>query len=156
MLAIHRTLVVVVGLIAAGVVSAAVLAFVTFRGERSADSDTASPGSAVIAGSIASAGAPASFTDRPTFRSCGEVVLAQGVRIPPTRIRCLAATPAEGRELVIESPTTEGDPIVRYYRTGPDLDGVEIFEDATRDRFGGGWHRSLCRSGRIDQTGACA
>ncbi|WP_375405517.1 hypothetical protein [uncultured Amnibacterium sp.] len=153
MLAIRRAL---VGLIAIGVVAAAVLAFVTFREEPSAASDSASPRSAVIANSMASAGAPASFRNRPTFRSCGEVVLAQGVRIPQARIRCLAAAPAEGRELVIASPTTEGDPIVRYYRTGPDLDGVEIVEDATRDRFGGGWHRSLCRSGRIDQTGACA
>lgn len=153
---VRRTLVVVVGLIAVGVVAAAVLAFVAFGGGSAGSSGTSSQGSAVIAISKASAGAPASFMGRLTFRSCGEVVLAQGVRIPPERIRCLAATPAEGRELVIESRTTEGDPIVRYYRTGPDVDGVEIFEDATRDRFGGGWHRSLCRSGRLDQTGACA
>lgn len=156
MLALRRTLVMGVGLIAIGVVAAAVLALLTFGGQPSGSAATTSPDSAVIASSRASADAPASFRDRPTFRSCGAIVLTQGGRIPPTRIRCLAATPDEGRELVVESRTTEGDPIVRYYRTGPDLDGVEIFEDAARDRFGGGWHRSLCRSGRIDQTGACA
>ena len=156
MLAVRRTLVAVGALVAIAVVVAAVLAFLTFGVRSQAPSAASSPGAAVIASSKASADAPAAFRDRATFRSCGEVVLEQGGQIPPARIRCLAATPSQGRELVVESPTTEGDPIVRYYRTGPDLNGVDIFVDATRDRFGGGWQHSLCRSGQIDQTGACA
>ena len=155
MLAVRRTLVAVGALVAVGVVVAAVLAFLMFGVPADGPSRAASPG-AIIASSKASADAPAAFRDRAPFRSCGEVVLAQGGQIPPARLRCLAATPAEGRELVVQSSTVEGDPIVRYYRTGPDLDGVDVFEDATRDRFGGGWRHSLCRSGQIDQTGACA
>jgi hypothetical protein len=156
MLALRRTLVAVGALVAIGVVVASVLAFLTFGVGPSGPADAPSSDTGVIASSKASGDAPAVFRDRAAFRSCGEVVLAQGGRISPAGVRCLAATPTEGRELVVESPTTEGDPVVRYYRTGPGIQGVEIFEDATRDRFGGGWHHSLCRSGQIDQTGACA
>jgi hypothetical protein len=156
MLAVRRTLVAVGALVAIGVVVVAVLAFLTFGVRSSGPSAAPSSDVGVIAASMVSPDAPAAFRDRTAFRSCGRIVLTQGRQIPPARIRCLASTPAEGRELVVEASTTEGDPIVRYYRTGPGLDGVDIFEDATRDRFGGGWHHSLCRSGRIDQTGACA
>ncbi len=154
MLALRRTLVVIGALIAVGVVVAAVLAFLMFGSWMTPAGDPSPAG--VIASSRASADAPAAFRDRATFVSCGDVVLEQGGQIPPAKIRCLAASPTQGRELAVASPTTEGDPIVRYYRTGPGVDGVDIFEDATRDRFGGGWHHSLCRSGQIDQTGACA
>ena len=110
----------------------------------------------IIASSMASADAPAAFKDRPTFRSCGRIASPQGAALPPERIACLSATPDEGRELIVVRRTTEGDPIVRYFRTGPDLAGVEIFEDATADRFGDhAWHHSFCRSGRIDQSGGC-
>jgi hypothetical protein len=155
MLALRRTLVAVGALAAIGVVAAAVLAFLTF-GVGPAGPTDAPAGTGVIASSRTSPEAPAPFRDRPPFRSCGEVVLARGQQVPPARIRCLAATPTVGTELVVASATAEGDAIVRYYRTGPGIDGVDIFEDATRDRFGGGWHHSLCRSGQIDQTGACA
>jgi hypothetical protein len=160
MTALRRALVVAGGLLAIGVVAAAVLAYLTFGvgggAGGSAPSGSPAPAADAVASSRASAQAPASFRDRPVFRSCGISTLPPGGAIPPARIACLSATPDEGRELVVVTSTTEGDPVVRYFRTGPDLDGVEVFEDATADRFGGGWHHSFCRSGLIDQTGACA
>ena len=156
MLAVRRTFAVLGALVAVGVVVAAVLAFLTFGTGQPTAAPTESPVARIIASSEASADAPASFRDRPVFRSCGRIELSQGGTVPAASIACLSTTPTEGRELVVVSPTTEGDPIVRYFRTGPDLDGVEIFEDATADRFGGAWHHTFCRSGQIDQTGACA
>ena len=156
MLAVRRTLAALGALVAVAVVVGAVLAFLTFGTGQPTAAPTESPVARIIASSMASPDAPASFRDRPVFRSCGRIELPQGGTVPATSIACLSATPTEGRELVVVSPTTEGDPIVRYFRTGPDVDGVEIFEDATADRFGGGWHHSFCRSGQIDQTGACA
>jgi len=41
-------------------------------------------------------------------------------------------------------PTTEGDLIV-YYRVGPAIDGLEVFRDATHDKFGQqAWSHELC------------
>ena len=156
MLALRRTATALGALLAVAVVVGAVLAFLTFGDGEPAASPTEAPLARIVASSMASPDAPASFKDRPAFRSCGEVELQQGGAVPSGSIACLSATPDEGRELVVVSPTTEGDRIVRYFRTGPDIEGVEIFEDATADRFGGGWHHSFCRSGQIDQFGACA
>jgi hypothetical protein len=150
-----RSLLRAVGALAAvGVVAAAVLAYLAF-GHPADGTRSTTPDAAVVARSMASADAPAAFRQRPTFVSCGQVGLRSGGTIPAARIACLAATPTAGRELVVVSRTAAGEPIVRYFRTGPDIRGVEIFEDATADQ-GGGWHRSVCRSGRIDQLGACA
>jgi hypothetical protein len=154
--AVRSALVVLVGLVAVAVVAGAVLAYLTFGTQRAAAPDPSSSADGVIASSMTSAEAPVAFRDRARLGSCGDVVLQQGGRIPAASIACLVGSAATGHELVVESPTTEGDPIVRYFRAGPDIDGVEVFEDATADRFGGGWHRSVCRSGRIDQFGACA
>jgi hypothetical protein len=154
--ALHRTFAVLGALVAVAVVAGAVLAFLTFGLGQPSAAPTEPAVARIIASSMTSSQAPASFTGRPTFRSCGQIELPQGGSVPAASIACLAATPAEGRELIVVSPTPQGDPIVRYFRTGPDIAGVEIFEDATADRFGGGWHRSICRSGRIDQFGACA
>lgn len=156
MLALRRTVIALGALLAVAVVGGAVLAFLTFGTTPTGSAATPAPLASVVASSMASPDAPAAFKDRPTFRSCGQIELEQGATIPPARIACLSATPAEGRELVVVSATTEGDPIVRYFRTGPDLTGVEIFEDATGDRFGGGWQHTVCRSGQIDQSGGCA
>ncbi len=145
-------------LVAIAIVAGAVVAFVTFGlGQPSpAVPSSPAPAASAVASSTTSPDAPASFTDRPAFRSCGQVELAQGAAIPPQRIACLSATPAEGRELVVVSPTTDGARVIRYFRTGPDIAGVELFEDATADPADGTWHHSFCRSGQIDQFGACA
>jgi hypothetical protein len=156
MTALRRALLAVGGLVAVAVVAGSVLAFLAFGVQGSGPSGSPAPVAEMIASSKASADAPASFTGRPVFRSCGAIALAHGGAIPPERLQCLGATPDQGRELVVVTATTEGDSVIRYFRTGPDLDGVEVFEDATADRFGGGWRHSSCRSGRIDQTGGCA
>lgn len=157
MLALRRTFVALGALVAVAVVVGAVLAFLTFGTGQPPAAPAESPAARIIASSMTSADAPAAFKDRPAFRSCGRIELQQGAALPPERIACLSATPDEGRELIVVSRTTEGDPIVRYFRTGPDLTGVEIFEDATADRFGDrAWHHSVCRSAQIDQSGACA
>jgi hypothetical protein len=157
MLALRRTAVTLGALVAVAVVVGAVLAFLAFGTGQPAPAPTDSPVARIIASSMTAADAPAAFKDRPTFRSCGRVDLRPGASLPAERIACLSSTPGEGRELIVVSRTTEGDPIVRYFRTGPDLAGVEIFEDATADRFGGGgWRHSFCRSGQIDQSGSCA
>ena len=121
----------------------------------------ATPGEGVRSASVdaqsgSAADAPRSFLDRPPYASCGHVVLGADDPIPAARIACLAEAGDEGRELVVESSTAEGDPVVRYYRAGPGIRGVLIFEDATADPTDGRWHRVACASGRIDQTGACA
>lgn len=158
MLALRRIFTVLGALVAVAVVAGAVLAFVTFGiGQQTpAARPVSSPVASAVASSSTSPDAPASFTDRPPFRSCGQVELAQGAAIPPSDLACLSATPGEGRELVVVALTTEGDRIVRYLRSGPDIDGVEIFEDATADPADGTWHHSICTSGQIDQFGACA
>jgi hypothetical protein len=142
-------------LVAVLVVASGVVAFLTY-GMPAADAPRASTVEAVVARSAASTEAPTAFRERAVLRSCGAVALPRGGTIAAASIECLVGTPTAGRELVVVERTTEGDPLVRWYRTGPRIAGVEIFEDATADRFGGGWHRSSCRSGRIDQFGACA
>jgi hypothetical protein len=158
MLALRRTLTVLGALVAVAIVAGAVLAFVTFGiGQPSpVVRSSPAPAASAVASSSTSPEAPAAFTDRPPFRSCGQVQLADGGTIPPARIACLSATPGEGRELVVVAPTSGDSRIVRYFRTGPDITGVEIFEDATAASPDGTWHHSFCRSGQIDQLGACA
>lgn len=98
----------------------------------------------VVAG-CATTGAPAAFVDRAPLVSCGDVQLDQGESVPDDLYRCLDDAAATGAELVVTMPTTEGDPIVHYYRVGPQIDGVELFVDATRDAFGSRrWVHLLC------------
>ena len=98
----------------------------------------------ILVGCADSANAPASFRDRPDLASCGEVVLEQGEGIPDDAAACLESSFTSGAELVVSGPTTEGDPYITYYRVGPDIEGIEIFIDSTRDRFGFGWAHQLC------------
>jgi hypothetical protein len=60
---------------------------------------------------------------------------------------CLLAAHLDGRgaELLTTQNTMEGDPINRYVRVHEN-GVVEIFVDATRDRFGSGeWERLVCQ-----------
>ena len=145
----------VLGLLAAvAVVAGATFAVVRFV------LPAGTPGGGVRTAHVEAGGAapdaPRAFRDRAPFASCGRIELPADRAIPASRIACLADAVDEGRELVVETRTATGDPVVRYYRAGPGIRGVEIFEDATGDPDDGGWHRVDCVSGRIDQTGACA
>jgi len=40
-----------------------------------------------------------------------------------------------GSELVVVASTTEGDPIVTFYRSSPASQGIEIFTDFMYDRY---------------------
>ncbi|MDQ3900138.1 MAG: hypothetical protein M3319_06700 [Actinomycetota bacterium] len=88
---------------------------------------------------------PAEFSERGMLPSCGQITLDQGEQIPADTLRCLDDAFDTGAELAVTFPTVEGDPIVRYYRVGPGIDGLEIFDDTSQDRFGAGrWNHMLC------------
>lgn len=91
-------------------------------------------------------GAPDDFTGRFALPSCGEYGVGNGIPLPPEAIECFRkAVEGDGAELIITMATTEGDPIVHYFRTGPGVEGIEIFIDGTADRFGsGGWDYAAC------------
>jgi hypothetical protein len=91
----------------------------------------------MLAGCSIRSGAPPEFTDRSPLVSCGEIVLAQGETAPPGAIGCMEeAAGRGGAELSVSSLTTEGDAIVSYFRVGPQIDGIDLFVDATADSFG--------------------
>jgi hypothetical protein len=90
--------------------------------------------------------APDWVVNRRPLPSCGEEMLEQGEGGDVALRTCLLEAYQEGRpaELVSTQPTIEGDPITRYIRVHEN-GVVEIFHDATRDRFGsGGWERLVC------------
>jgi hypothetical protein len=87
----------------------------------------------------------AAFAGRTKFPSCGPVTLDQGQEVPDKAWACLDEAFDTGAELQVTSPTIEGDPILRYYRVGPGIDGLEWFDDLSLDRFGpGGWSHVTC------------
>lgn len=149
-----RVLLAVLGALVAGaVVVGAVLAFTTFV--TGAPAAAPASGAGPTAPSATPSGAPADFTGRTPFRSCGAVRLAAGRPIPASRIGCLVGSPATGRELVVASTSARGDRTVRYLRAGPGVRGIEIFEDRT-EGSSTGWSHRVCASGRVDQFGSCA
>jgi len=91
---------------------------------------------------------PQSFTAREQLPSCDPVDLSQGEVVPDAAWSCLDGASEEGAELVVTMPTTEGDPIVTYYRVGPKIQGVELFIDNSADAYAGiedrGWSHQLC------------
>ena len=110
-----------------------------------------------IASSRNSATAPTAFRERDELESCGEVVLKQGESVPADAAACVDAAFASGAELVVLGPTTEGDPIVTYYRVGPAIEGMEIFIDSTLDQWGFGWSHQLCAAATsFLDAGECA
>lgn len=101
------------------------------------DSSLSAPNRSVFQKSGNSRSAPEAFRDRAQLASCGKVVLTPAGRLNPRTIDCLKSKAASGgAELVVLQRTVEGDPIVRYYRVGPNIDGLEIFSDNTQDKFG--------------------
>lgn len=88
-------------------------------------------------------GTPQQFVDREPLPSCGEVTLSQGDEIPDENLACLSEAGAEGAELAVTRPTTEGDPVTEYYRALPG-GGWQAFIDGTKDRYGGDWWFTDC------------
>ena len=86
------------------------------------------------------------FLNREPLHSCGEVTLEQDdLQIPEDAVACMDATLGSGAELKVTMPTTEGDPIVPYYRVGPGVDGLEIYSDNRADAFRGtDWDLQRC------------
>ncbi|NTW40283.1 MAG: hypothetical protein HGA44_10425 [Cellulomonadaceae bacterium] len=107
---------------------------------------------AVAAGTTGCSGTPdpEGFAERPALASCGEITLDQGQGVPDDSWACLDAAAADGSgaELTVSMPTVEGDQIVTYYRVGRGIDGLEVYVDASADRFAGpdarGWVHQLC------------
>jgi hypothetical protein len=86
------------------------------------------------------------IVNRQPLPSCGEEVLEQGQAGDVEMRTCLLEAYRDGRpaELISTFPTIEGDPITQYIRVHEN-GVVEIFVDATRDRFGSGaWERMVC------------
>jgi hypothetical protein len=86
--------------------------------------------------------------NRNPLPSCGEERLDQGGARDVAARTCLLEAFQEGRaaELISTGPTVEGDPITRYIRVHEN-GVVELFIDASRDRFGSGrWERVRCEA----------
>lgn len=87
------------------------------------------------------------IVNRIPLESCGVEALEQaGLDLNVEARTCLLAAfeAGEGAELISTSPTEEGDPITTYYRVHQN-GTVEIFVDATQDRFGvQRWQRFRC------------
>lgn len=83
--------------------------------------------------------APHGFVDGVKRESCGEITLDQGESLPTDTVDCInAAIGVADAQLAVVAPTTEGDPVVTFYRTSASAGGVELFVDAEYDRFGSG------------------
>jgi hypothetical protein len=81
--------------------------------------------------------APEGFDDGLSRTSCGEVTLGQGEQTPTDAVDCInSAIGTLNAELALVAVTTEGDPIVTFYRTSATAPGVEIFTDSQFDRYG--------------------
>lgn len=91
------------------------------------------------------------FEDRVTLPSCGSVLLHQGEtlrRDAASSVACLRRghESGNGAELMVEWPTTEGDPVWTYYRVTSD-GSTEAYEDSTQDAFGSReWSFTECGS----------
>ncbi|WP_024286487.1 hypothetical protein [Cellulomonas sp. KRMCY2] len=94
-----------------------------------------------------SADAPATPADllsqRDELPSCGVLELDQGEVVPEAAWDCLDEGSEAGAELVVSMPTTEGDPIVTYYRVGAGIEGLELFIDNSADVWAGPDNRGV-------------
>jgi hypothetical protein len=98
--------------------------------------------------------APAEFTNRVSLQSCGEAtprgpLPAMNERFPSPAIDCLiAGQNGDGGEFVLRTFTTDGEPVVTYFRVLPGSSEVEVFVDDSKDKFRGGagtgWSRFTC------------
>jgi hypothetical protein len=91
--------------------------------------------------------APEGFDNGLPRASCGEVTLSQGEQIPTDAVDCInASVGSVDAELAVVSLTSEGDPIVSFYRTAADEPGMEKFTDGEFDKYGPkAWTHEICR-----------
>jgi hypothetical protein len=86
------------------------------------------------------------IVNRLPLELCGTEHVDQGGDFDVEARRCLLAAydAGEGAELITTQQSVEGDPITRFIRVH--VNGtVEMFVDATQDRFGSGeWERYRC------------
>jgi hypothetical protein len=85
-------------------------------------------------------------TNRLPLEACGTEEYGHGEGVDVEARTCLLEAFQEGRgaELITTATSVEGDPITRYIRVHEN-GTVEIFHDATRDRYGSGrWERLRC------------
>ncbi|WP_205708572.1 hypothetical protein [Kineococcus siccus] len=90
--------------------------------------------------------APPAFRERSALPQCPPITLSQGQTVPADLEECLLSADAqrEGAEVVVTSPTIEGDPIKTYFRALPG-GGLEVFTDSTADSFGSeAWSHIRC------------
>ena len=90
---------------------------------------------------------PEWVANRQPLASCGSEVLEQGESHDEEARLCLleAYLAGRGAELISTEPTVEGDPITTFIRVHEN-GVIEVFVDATRDRFGSGrWERIGCQ-----------
>jgi hypothetical protein len=87
------------------------------------------------------------IVNRIPLESCGvETIEGNGLGLNVEARRCLleAFQNGDGRELISTTSTEEGDPVSVYYRVHEN-GTVEIFVDATRDKFSARpWTRFRC------------
>lgn len=101
--------------------------------------------------------APAGFDDGVKRTSCGDITLTQGESPSADGVDCMnAAIGSANAELAVIAPTTEGDPIVTFYRTAPGKQGFEMFVNGTFDRYGAGeWAHLTCPGADISTPSGC-
>ena len=102
-------------------------------------------------------GPPDEFEERAELPSCGTVTVVHTEPAGP-EVDCFVEAVREGKpaEVVVRMSTTEGDPVVTYYRTSPDAPGIELWTDATQDAFGSGeWDHSRCEGTGVNDLREC-
>lgn len=111
---------------------------------------TASPGSTASTDPFTLArtapDAPEEIRSPASVASCGHLVLSVAVGLPRDATECLERTiGTERAELAVARFTTEGDPVVTFYLTYPDLAGYDVVVDQRQDSFSnGGFARYRC------------
>jgi hypothetical protein len=113
----------------------------------------------LVVDAVAGDSAPEEFRDRDVLPACGRVVLGQGERVSqvdPAALACLrdGLTDGQGAELVVVSPTIEGDPVTDHRRVLPD-GSAEVWTDMTEDEHGGGWDHGTCATPSGPLESAC-
>lgn len=97
---------------------------------------------------------PAEVAGRRPLPPCGTevVVVGMGASVPARRCFWEAHRERRPAELISFGTTIEGDWVVRFYRTDPTVEGVIVYVDETRDRWGSGeWLRLHCRVLRVPE-----
>ena len=99
---------------------------------------------AIVAGcGILPGPAPEWVVNRQPLESCGTET-AVGVNVEARMCLLEAFEAGHGAELISTQMTEEGDPVTSYFRVHEN-GVVEVFSDATQDRFGSGeWERRVC------------